>query len=86
MAGSAGSPQAVTFSVIPAGGQQRAPAVWAQIGLFFLIAVSFNFCDFIAVTDSVCVARGLWQAVLGIGVHFARAKFLICWWAAACCA
>lgn len=70
MAGSgrhlAGSPGAVTFSVIPARGQQRAPALWAQIGFFFFfVAVSFNFCNFIGVTDSMCVARGLWQALLG---------------------
>lgn len=31
--GLAGSPWVVTSSVIPAGSQQRALAVWAQIGL-----------------------------------------------------
>lgn len=81
------SPRVVTSSVISAGGQQRALAVWAQIGFFFFfVALDFNFCNFIGATDCMCIARGLWQAVFGIGVHSAWAEFLICWWAAACCA
>lgn len=53
----------MTSSVIPAGGQQRALGVWAQIGFLFFVTLDFNFCNFISVTDCECVARDLWQAV-----------------------
>ena len=56
--GLTGSPQVVTSSVVPAGGQQRAPAVWAQIGSFF-VALDLSLCSFIGVTGCMCVARGL---------------------------
>lgn len=48
--GLAGSPRVVTSRVIPAGGQQRALAVWAHVGFFCGGAVDFNFCNFIGVT------------------------------------
>lgn len=50
------------------------------------VTLSLNFCNFIGVTDCMCVARGLWQPLFGIGVHFAWARFLTCWRAPACCA
>lgn len=48
--GLVGSLRVLTSSVIPAGGQQRALAVWDQSGFFFFMALLFNFCNFIDVT------------------------------------
>lgn len=57
------SSRLLTSSVILAGGQQRALAVWYQTGFsfffFILVALHFNFCNFIDVTVCRYIARSL---------------------------